>query len=434
MTVSPLNQIPASVRAIRQAHVNRRTILGAGAGIGAAALLAGCGGGASSDPNLVTVGSHQSDDVPRKAFAEMIDSWKGGTTKINTVDHETFKEGINNYLQGNPDDVFTWFAGYRARYFAERGLVGDLSDVWEKITGMPESMKVASTDNEGRQVFIPNNYYPWAIFYKPSVFEANGWSAPTTFDEWITLNESIKGAGMDPIAMSDKDGWEAMGTFDMLNLRLNGYDYHVSLMAGEESWTGDPVKKVFSAWSELLPFQQADPLGRTWQEAAQSVLNEKSAMYLMGMFIDQQWATSSNPEDIDFFVVPEFDPAIGADVVEAPIDGFMMAAKPTNEEKAKELLLYLSTAEAIEYKLKADPSVISPRSDQDQATYTPLQKKAVEVVDNASAISQFLDRDTRPDFASTVITPALQNYLRTPGDIDSILKDVETQKVSIFAS
>lgn len=412
-------------------HFSRRSFLGA-SGLGASALLASCTDPATANPNRVRVGSHQSDDVARSSFAAMISSWKGGEPDINTVDHETFKEGINNYLQGNPDDVFTWFAGYRARYFSDRKLVADLSDVWDTITGMPESMKAASTDDHGRQIFIPNSYYPWAIFYKPSVFKEHGWSIPTTFDDWITLNDAIKKEGMDPIAMSDKDGWEAMGTFDQLNLRVNGYDFHVDLMAGKESWKSTEVKNVFAAWKELLPYHQGDPLGRTWQEAAQSVLNEKSAMYLMGMFIEQQWATSSTPDDLDFFVVPEFDSAIGADVVEAPVDGFMLAARPHNEKKAKELLTYLASAEAIQYKLDADPSVISPRSDQDQSKYSPLQKKAVELVENASNLSQFMDRDTRPDFASTVMTPALQSFLQSPDSLDSILDSVEEQKQSIF--
>lgn len=433
MTSFSPSVIPSSVRAISQARASRRTVLGAGAGLSAAAVLAGCGNSATN-PNVVRVGSHQSDDVARTAFAEMLGSWKGGDVDINTVDHETFKEGITNYLQGNPGDVFTWFAGYRARYFSQRGLVSDLSDVWAQITGMPESMRVASTDDAGRQVFVPNSYYPWAVFYKPSVFKANGWTPPTTFDEWATLNDEIAKSGMTPIAMSDKDGWEAMGTFDQLNLRVNGYDYHVALMAGEESWTGKQVKDVFTVWNDFMPYHQASPLGRTWQEAAQSVLNEQSAMYLMGMFIDQQWATSQTPDDLDFFMVPEYDSAIGADVVEAPIDGFMMSADAANPDKAKELLLYLSSADAIQFKLDADPSVISPRSDQDQSTYSPLQKKAVKAVEEASAISQFLDRDTRPDFAATVISPALQRFLSAPASIDSILREIEQQKASIFSA
>lgn len=38
--------------------------------------------------------------------------------KINTVDHNTFQQNITSYLQGTPDDLFTWFARYRIQYFA----------------------------------------------------------------------------------------------------------------------------------------------------------------------------------------------------------------------------------------------------------------------------------------------------------------------------
>ena len=42
----------------------------------------------------------------------------GGIVNVNTVDHNTFQEQINSYLQGKPDDVFIWFAGYRMQFFA----------------------------------------------------------------------------------------------------------------------------------------------------------------------------------------------------------------------------------------------------------------------------------------------------------------------------
>ena len=154
-------------------------------------------------------------------------------------------------------------------------------------------------------------------------------------------------------------------------------------------------------------------------------------MMTLGMFIGQQFdhRIQGRPR---FFIFPEFDSAIGADVVEAPLDGFMMAAKPKNKEGALEMLKYLATPEAVNITLKHDPAVIAANAEADQSTYTPLQKKAVQVISEAKNISQFLDRDTRPDFASTVIGPALQSYLQNPGDTDNILKNVEQQKQSIF--
>ena len=39
-----------------------------------------------------------------------------------------------------------------------------------------------------------------------------------------------------------------MGTFDQLNLRINGYQFPVDLMAGKEAWDSPQVKKVFDTW------------------------------------------------------------------------------------------------------------------------------------------------------------------------------------------
>ncbi|MDN5552148.1 MAG: ABC transporter substrate-binding protein, partial [Brevibacterium sp.] len=317
----------------------------------------------------------------------------------------------------------------------EKELVSDISDVWANVEGMPESMKNASSTTDGRQIFMPMTYYPWAVFYRPSLFAERGYSEPKTFDEWMALNQQMASDGLIPMAFAAKDGWEPMGTFDMLNLRINGYDYHISLLAGNEAWDGDRVKKGFEVWAQMLPYAQEAALGRTWQEAAQSLLQKQSGTFLLGMFLQQQFAASEEAkDDLDFFIFPEIDPAIGADVVEAPIDGFMMAADPRNLQGSRDLMLYLSTPEAADIIVAADPSRIAASSLADQSNYSALQKKAVKVIEEAKNISQFLDRDSRPDFASTVIGPALQAFIRDPGNIDSILDTVEKQKHFLFTS
>ncbi|OLF09611.1 sugar ABC transporter substrate-binding protein, partial [Actinophytocola xanthii] len=141
------------------------------------------------------------------------------------------------------------------------------------------------------------------------------------------------------------------------------------------------------------PYHQTDALGRTWQEATQSLLRKESGMYVHGLPLGQQFPDAER-DDLDFFPFPEVDPAIGTDAVEAPIDGFMMAARPRDEDGAKELLRYLGTAEAGNAYLEVDPNNIGAHDDADTAGYNALQKKSQELVSNAKSISQYLDRDT----------------------------------------
>jgi multiple sugar transport system substrate-binding protein len=415
--------------------------LGGAALLGATGLLAACGGGggaaAPSGPasGTVTFGSNQSDAVPKKAYEDIVAAFgdPGIQVKTNTIDHNTFQENINNYLQGQPDDVFTWFAGYRMQFFAQQGLVGDISDVWQNVQGMSDAIKTASTA-DGKQYFVPLTTYPWAVYYRPSVFAQRGYTAPKTLDELVALSTKMQADGLVPIAFADKDGWPAMGTFDQLNLRINGYDFHVRLMAGKEAWDSQQVRTVFDTWKRLLPFHQPDALGRTWQEAAQSLQQKKAGMYVLGMFVGQQFTKGADQDDLDFFPFPEVDSRIGTGAIEAPIDGFMMAAKPKNEAAAKKFLTYLGSAKAEGIYVKSDTSVIAASSQADTSGYTKLQKKAVDFVAGGKQISQFLDRDTRPDFASTVMIPALQQFLKTPDDITGLTTSIQGQAKTIFTS
>ncbi|MFF4394631.1 ABC transporter substrate-binding protein [Streptomyces sp. NPDC001480] len=425
---------------------SRRSLL---RGAGGAALLAGAGipllsacgssgSSSSSDPKTVSLGSNSSDAVPKKAFAEIYAAFtkkSGIKVDVNTKDHNTFQEQINSYLQGTPDDVFTWFAGYRMQFFAAKKLASPIDDVWAKIgDNFPDAMKQLSKGEDGKYYFVPLYTYPWALFYRKSVFEQHGYEVPTTWDQLVALCKKMKKDGLVPIAFGDKDAWPAMGTFDQINFRLNGYEFHKSLMAGKESWTDAKVKAVFDHWAELLPYHQDGFMGRTWQDAAQTLVSKKAGMYLLGSFVGQQFTNKADLEDLDFFAFPEINSAYGQDTVEAPTDGFMVSKSPKNHAGVVKLMEFLGTPEAEQVYLKADNSVVAASSKADTSSYTALQKKAYKMISEAKSLTQFMDRDSRPDFTSTVMQPGLQKFLQNPKGVDSLLSSIDRQKKQIFAS
>jgi multiple sugar transport system substrate-binding protein len=231
----------------------------------------------------------------------------------------------------------------------------------------------------------------------------------------------------------DKDGWPAMGTFDYINMRLNGYDFHIRLMAGKEAWDSAKVKNVFNTWRELVEQYQPAALGRTWQESGQDLQSKKTGMFLLGTFVGQQFTNKAAYADLTFFPFPIINPRWGKDSVEAPIDGFMMSRRPKNKDGAVELLKYLGSAAAANIYLKTDHNDVGANKNTSTRNYTALQKQSAVLIKSAKHISQFLDRDTRPDFASTVMIPALQQFLRAPSAVDSLCRSIERQKKAIFA-
>ena len=434
---------------------SRRSLLAGAAGIAGASLLAACGDddaspGTTDAPgavattaaaadtapaaggDAVTFGSNYSDEKPKAAIAAAV-ATSGLEVTINTVDHNSYQENFNTYIQ-QPDDVVSWFAGYRMRAFAGKGVVGDISDVWAGLPDMSEGFKSASSGLDGKQYFVPLYFYPWAIHYRKILFEENGYAVHTTWDELLALCETMTADGLIPFAAANGGGWPQMGMFDMINLRTNGYDFHVSLMGGKESWTDDKVKQIFTNWSTILDYYQPDANGREWQDAATALGKKEVGMYLLGTFVTSNFDPAKDPEaqaiidDIDFFAFPEIDPAHGQDAVEAPIDGFMMAASPKNEAGAKALLTAMGQAAAIDAYIAVDPSVVAANSKASTSGYNALQQKSAELVGSAKYIAQFLDRDTDPDFASQVVGKGLSDFLSNPADIDTILSTIEEQK------
>ncbi len=427
--------------AFRRVQIGRRSVL-RGIGLGAigamsASALAACatpaGGGAAAG-GAVTLGSNASDAVPKAGVAAMVAAFEkesGSTVAVNTVPHNDFQEKINNYLQGSPDEVFTWFAGYRMRYYAKQDLVADIDDVWEKIGGnFSEGFANASTADDGKKYFVPNANYPWGFFYRKSIWAEKGYTEPATFDELKALCTQMKADGLIPISFADKDGWPAMGTFDYINMRTNGYQFHLDLCAHKESWDQQKVKDVFDNWKELLPFQDPNALGMTWQEGAQSLGTGKAGMYLLGSFVTSEFTDPAILEDMDFFPYPEIATE-GREAVEAPIDGFMLSKRGGENQAARDLLAYIGTAAGQEAYFSEDPSNIMTASDADTSVYSPFTQKLAGVINDAKNISQFFDRDALPAMANNVMIPALQSFIKD-GTIDTA--SLETQAKQLYAS
>lgn len=419
--VAGLASIPAIIAACSSPGAS---IAASAAAPSAAAPSAAAPSGAAPSIALgpVSIGSYHTDPGEPEGMAAVNAAFTAETgieVKMNTVDHSTFQNQIANYLGGTPETAYTWFSGFRMKFFADKGLTAAIDDVWEKVkSNFTEGFAQSVVGNDGKIYAIPVDYYPWAVFYRKSLFADKGYTIPATWDDLKTLATKMQADGLTPIAFADKQGWPAMGTFDILNLRLNGYDFHVGLMAGTEKWTDPKVTAVFEKWKEILPFHAKDYAGLDWTDAANTLIKKKSGMYLLGLFVSGAFTATKDPADLadlDFFPFPTLGTAYDAEAaLDAPIDTWQMAAKAPNLETERDAanayLEFWAKGSTQGIFFQHQPGVLPTASDSDTSTYTPLQKKAVEIVSAAKRITQFLDRDTRPDFATQ---DGMQRFLQT---------------------
>ena len=156
----------------------------AACGTTAATAAPGASGGAGSPPaatGTVTFGSNYSDAVPKAAMQAVVDGFTKKTNvavTVNTVEHGKFQDTINAYLQATPDDAFTWFAGFRMKFFANQGLATDISDVWTTVGSNYSDVQDGVDADDGKQYFIPFYNYPWVVIYRKSFWTEKGYTIP----------------------------------------------------------------------------------------------------------------------------------------------------------------------------------------------------------------------------------------------------------------
>ncbi len=401
--------------------ISRRDILKI-AGYGSlAAFIAACGGttttpttGITAKGGTMSLGSYNTDPNSKKGTQAIVDAFtaaNGGTkVKLNVVDHGTFQNTISSYLQGVPEDVFTWFSGHRMRFFADKGLATPIDDVWNAVkSNYTAGFEASIKGNDGHAYAIPTDYYPWAVFYRKDVWAAKGYSVPTNWDDFKALCAKMKNDGLIPIAFADKDGWPAQGTFDILNLRLNGYDFHVNLLTGAngQKWTDPKVAGVFKKWSEITKYYSPAFAGLTWEQGADQLLRKQAGMYLLGLFVSDEFKASGSQADLDqldFFPFPDMGTQYDAEkALDAPIDVFMLTKKsPTlaaNRGQANAFLEFMAKGSTQVLYWQNAPGSIPTANDADTSQYPALTKKAVQIVSAAKKITQYFDRDSRPDYS-----------------------------------
>lgn len=433
------------------ASVSRRAVLqamaGAGAIVATGGLLEACTSqsppsGGLPGPGLtppgstpppggpVSLGSDQSDAMPKEALQQVVDAFTAATgvvVKVTTTDRTTFENRIGTYVKDRPDDVFAWFAGYQMRLLASERLAGDLTDVWSEIgPDFTDAYRRASTA-DGKPYFVPFASYPWVFLYRRSVWDQHGYGPPRTWSELLALGDRMRADGLVPIAFGDKEGWPAMGYFDILDLRLNGYDFHIGLMDGREQWADPRVKAVFERWRLLVPYLQPEAPGRSSEDAAQAVFNKEAGMLFAGS-VASGAATDEQLGDLDLLEFPSVGTSFDAErAIDAPTDGFMMRPQPDDPEATKRFLQYLGSGRAQDVFINRNPSFVATANDALRVDYSPFQRRMAEIIAGAGRIAGFMDRDTRPDFANASgMQLFLADFLTDPAqDLDALLNRMQ---------
>jgi multiple sugar transport system substrate-binding protein len=379
----------------------------------------------------LVINSMHSDPSAKKAFQVIIDGFQKAhpdvKVKLNTIDHESYKVQIRTWLPSQPPDVATWFAGNRARFFIEKKLVEPIDDIWKDIRPeFSEGARGLSSYN-GSAFLLPLNYYHWGFYYRTDLFAAAGVSAPPkNWKEFSAAVDALLAKKLIPIAIGTKQAWPAAAWFDFLNMRVNGYEWHLRLLDGKESYQDAKVLKAMVHWRTLIAkkaFPENAP-AMSWQEAAALLWQGKAGMYLMGNFIATE-IPADVKDKIGFFPFPTINDSVPPAEV-APTDVIFIPAKAKNKADARLFLRYAASASA-QTAYNAANGLLPPNTRATVNASNPFRAEGQKLLSEAQGLSQFFDRDADPQVAKTGMDGFVE-LMAFPDRLPQVLQKIETTR------
>jgi multiple sugar transport system substrate-binding protein len=383
--------------------------------------------------------SDMSNPAPRAVMEGMVERFGEMHPDLNieltVIDREAYKTQIRNFLTANPPDVANWYAANRMRPYVNAGLFEDVSDLWAE----PEFADLASTKGamtiDGKQWGVPYTYYQWGVYYREDIFEELGLEEPATWEEELANCQAILDSGRKCYTIGTKFLWTAGGWFDYLNMRTNGYDFHMALTNGEESWTSDEVRQTFANWRELIDMGAFidDHQTYSWQEALPFMVNGEATAYLMGNFAVAPMREAGLGDDqIDFYQFPAINPDVEL-AEDAPTDTFHIPSGAENKEAARAFLRFVVSAENQTTINAGDALGQLPVNAASSVDDDEMLNQGFEMLSSNSpgGIAQFFDRDAPAEMAS-VAMEGFQEFMVIPDNLEDILQRLEQARQRIY--
>ena len=354
------------------------------------------------------------------------------------LDHEAFKTSIRDDLRlGNTADVYSYWAGERVQSIADTfAPIDDVlpADEMNKLFSAPV-VRSACTYN-GRIRLLPLTQHYVGFFYNKQIFAENKLSPPKTWDEFITLNETLRARGIVPLALGSKARWPAQFWFDYLLLRSAPLDYRQRLMAGKASFNDPEVVRAFGLWNDLIQrgFFNPHPNELDFDTgAALMVRRGEAAMTLMGTWLigyfNDPAVVWTEENGYGFFPFPSIDPKIPP-VALGPIDGLVVPQAARNSAGAKALIRFFAEA-GVQATISRGTGALAPNLDVEaEKIYSPLKMEVGAEVARSSAWAFNYDLATPPERAEVGLD-LFAEFLEFPDQYKYLLDTAESRMATI---
>jgi len=355
--------------------------------------------------------------------------------EITILENEAFKTRLTTVMQaGDPPDLFQSWGGGVLWQYADAGMVRDISAEyvgdWYDSIAVPAAAELFGQN--GEYYGVPWRWGAVGFFYNKALFEQAGLdpeNPPATWTEFLDAVQTLKDAGITPIALGEMDKWPGHFWWVYLAIRTGGQDAFLAAYNRTGSFADEPFVQAGDLLDELIkmePFPDGF-LGMTFGDEGAQMGNGLTAMELMGQWAPGNEETNSESgegvtADLGWFPFPALEGGMGdpSDVLGGG-DGFAVGVNAPDE--TIDFLRYLTSLEVQE----SAPSLFSPPTvvGADAGITDPIVKQILEARNNAGYFQLYYDQFLPPALAGTVLDAVEQLFAGTmsPAEVAQMIED-----------
>lgn len=330
-------------------------------------------------------------------------------------------------------DVFTWWSNFKIIDLAREGLLYDLTSLYDSIPGKYSPGILDAMSYEDKIYGAPFSSSSWVMFYSKTVFEKYNLQIPETWDEFISICDTLKADGVTPIAFTIGGGWTSFFWFQQI-MASNWPDAYYDVCQGRKSWTCDEVEQTFLIWKDMIEKGYFTDPGTDLGNEVPSMLAKGE----VGMTYCGDWYSAYldaveliGETDYSIFIIPSYVEDRPKTVI-YETGPMVISENAPNKEAAVLFVEYFLSDEGQELWCET-LDFISPNSDVSLEISPLKQKIAAEVFadKDAELVGRFWEATLETMTMSA--GAAFEKFVLDPGSYESVMAEIDALSTAAWA-
>lgn len=241
------------------------------------------------------------EEGPQKGYKTIIDKFNAENPDIKIEMNTVPDPGTVLTSRISSGDIPVIFSDYPTQQqFKQKvanGYVQDLSGQ-EFLKNVNESSLDMTKQDDGGYYALPYSRNYIGVYYNMDMFDVNGLTVPTTWEEFVNVCETLKAAGITPMGLHGKDPGRVGHMFQCATVAWapNGIETIAKATAGEAKLEGDPeFTNEFNKMATLFTYANEDALALSDTACYENFVNGQYAMCITGSYA-RGTLLSSNPD------------------------------------------------------------------------------------------------------------------------------------------